>query len=546
VSGAPVCYNGIWATLENDVVRSASPSGSAAASLARSLTASRVCIGLIGILLLSAVLRLWGLGGRGLWFDEAYSIFVAEQPLTEIPRLLSQFDTHPPLYYALLHFWIALFGSGETTVRIPTALAGIGVVVVTFQLGRRLGGDRLGLMAAALVALSPFQLEASREARMYPLLALFTMGASDALWRAVEEGERRHWIAYVILMTLALYTHHFAFLILLVQGMFVLISVGHAERRAWRLSLVGVVIGYLPLLPMLYAQFFTARGWPEVRPPMNLGQLTDLFGMLSFGGSLFGMGSYFSGGSLRLLHRIPVLLPFAVLALLGAAGLRERRSRVLVLLLSLLPIALVVIISTRWNLFFARYFSFTQPPFAVLLASGVFVVTDAARERRSTALTILLAFLASFYLTAANEMYRARPLWDWRGMTQHVSQRIRPDDFILFIPAFARIPFEYYFRGAQSRMSTNPEVLIRPDVKPRVTDPTYSNVLIVANVDEKKLAEISQMHPRMWIVATVPIGLEARRQIAILLAPYFREVDGRAFGYVYAFLWESRVYRAPK
>jgi len=46
---------------------------------------------------------------------------------------------------------------------------------------------------------------------------------------------------------------------------------------------------------------------------------------------------------------------------------------------------------------------------------------------------------------------------------------------------------------------------------------------------------------RAWIIATVPIGYEARVQVAKVLAPYFREVDGKAFGLVYAFLWDSRL-----
>ena len=46
----------------------------------------------------------------------------------------------------------------------------------------------------------------------------------------------------------------------------------------------------------------------------------------------------------------------------------------------------------------------------------------------------------------------------------------------------------------------------------------------------------------MWIVATIPIGYEARKEINKLLVPVFREVEGRSFGLVFTFLWESRVY----
>jgi len=497
-------------------------------------------------LLAALLVRWWGLGAKSLWFDEAYSIFVAQQPLADIPRLLTAYDTHPPLYYLLLHLWIGLFGNGEAAARSLSVLASLGVVALTFLLGRRLGGDRLGLLAASLVALSPFQVTAAQEARMYPFLTLFALGASFALWISIEVGRQGSWIAYAVLTVLALYTHHFAFLTLAAQAVFVLLFAPQPARRAWLLSLAGITAGYVPLLPMLYTQFSTARAWPDLRPPLGLRQLTDLFGMLSFGGGLFGMGSYFSSGSLRLEHRVPVLAPFVLLLLLGVFGLAERRRQAYTLLLAFAPIALITLLSLRWNLYYARYFSFTLPAFAILLAAGVFMATDAVRAHRVPALVAVIVLLGSFYLPALADAYRARPLFDWRAMTAHVNEHIRSDDFILFIPAFARIPFEYYFHGPQRRMSMNPEVLVRRGTRAQTADPTYSHVLFAAQVEPEKIADIARVHPRMWIVATVPIGLEARRQIADLLAPYFREVDGRKFGYVFAFLWESRVYRAPK
>jgi uncharacterized membrane protein len=500
---------------------------------------------LIAVLLGAVLVRAWGLGVKSLWFDEAYTIFLAQQPLSEIPRLLAAYDTHPPLHYVVLNIWIGIFGSSELAARSLSLLLSVGVVGLTFLLARRFGGDRLGILAAALVALSPFQVTAAQEARMYPLLTLLVLASSYVLWLGVEEGGRRPWVAYAVLTALALYTHHFGFLVVAAHAVFVLSSATPTARRAWGVALLAAAVLYLPLLPMLYAQFFTARAWPDLRPPFGAGQFTDLLGMLSFGGGILGMGSYFSSGAQRLEARIPVLLPFALLIAFGIIGLRNRRARALAVLQAFAPIAAISLLSLRWNLYYARYFSFTLPAFAILLAAGVFAVADAVRTHRVTALAATLAVVASFLLPSLAEVYRTRAQFDWRAMAAHVSARARPDDFILFIPAFARIPFEYYFRGPQRRMSLNPEALIRRGVRASASDPTYRHVLFAAQADPEKMEAIARAHPRMWIVATVPIGLEARKQIAARLAPYFREVDGRGFGYVYAFLWESRVYRTP-
>ncbi len=494
---------------------------------------------------MALLVRAWGLAAKSLWYDEAYSIFVARQPLVEIPRLLAAYDTHPPLSYVLLHIWMGAFGSSEAAARSLSVVASLGVVVLTFLLGRRLGGARLGILSAALVSLSPFQIAAAQEARMYPLLTLFALGASYVLWLAVEEGRRWQWVAYGLLTLLALYTHHFAVLVLLTHGLFVILFAPRATRKAWILALGAIAVGYLPMFPLVYAQFFTARAWPVVRVFARVGELTDLLAMLSFGGSLFGLGSYFSTGGLHMAYRPAVLLPFALLALFGLAALSERRKAAYVGLLWLAPIASVVALSYRWNLYFSRYFSFTLPPFAILQAAGVLAVSDAFSRHRTAALVAVLLFLAAFYVPALSDMYRAPPLFDWRGLAQHVASRARDDDFILFVPATTRIPFEYYFHGSQDRMSTNPELLIPRNYKPKSSDAPYANLMIATNVDAKKMEEVARTHRRMWIIATVPAGVAARRQMATLLAPYFREVEGKGFGYVYAFLWESRVYRRP-
>lgn len=504
--------------------------------LGAQVNAGRVALALGAILCVAVLSRWWGLGAKSLWFDEAYSVFVAEQPLAAIPGLLRTYDTHPPLHYIILHLWIALFGKSEAAVRAPSLLAGLALVALTFSLTRRMAGERTALLAALLVALSPFQIMASQEARMYPFLAAFGLGASSALWRALEQGQPRQWIAYALFVTLALYTHHFAFLIVLAHAAYLLaFHRGTRPIRAWAGSMGAAFVATLPYLPLLLAQVETARGWPIIRAPISLRGVTDLAGMFGFGGGLFGMGTYFKGGDLPLQYRAALLLPFLLLVLAGASGLGRRKASFL-LTYWLMPVAIVVLISLRVNIFYERYFSFVVPPFAMLLAAGVLAAADGLRGRGRTAATVgLLALLGSFILPALADLYRAPPVYDWKAAARYLTTRAQATDFILYIPAFARVPFEYYYHGPQERMSLNPGVV-----------PAGKHTMQVrTEVDTERMAQIARTHPRMWIVATIPIGYEARTQIAVLLAPYFREVDGWRYGQVYTFLWESRVYSRP-
>jgi 4-amino-4-deoxy-L-arabinose transferase-like glycosyltransferase len=521
-----------------ETIRQASASGWAL-GLGRHLRAGRIFLALGTVLLAAAVARWWGLGTQSLWFDEAYGVFIAQQPLLEIPRLLEAYDTHPPFHYVFLHVWMALFGTGEVAIRLPSVIASVGVVALTFLLARRVAGDRVGILAAILIAFSPFQITAAREARMYPFLTLFGLGGSYALWLALEEGRRQRWLVYLLLMLLALYTHHFALLLVLAHGVYVLaVHRTRAASGAWLRWTAVAAIAFLPLAPMLFAQLTTARAWPDIRPSFGMYALTDVLGLFSFGGGLFGMGTYFQRGTLPLEYRAAILFSFVLVVVCGVAGLGERRKRAFVLGYWLLPVLTVSVISLKWNVFYERYFSFILPPFAILLAAGVFYLADAMRRpAKAVAFVSLLALLASFNLPALADVYRSQETYDWRGAAQYVTARARADDFILFIPAFTRIPFEYNFQGPQARMGLNP-----PEVLAVHQRAAQGKLKLRTSVAPEQMAVISRKHPRMWTIASVALGSEVHGRIAQALAPYFRQVDGKTFGLVRASLWESRHY----
>ncbi|MGH2584454.1 MAG: glycosyltransferase family 39 protein [Dehalococcoidia bacterium] len=68
----------------------------------------------------------------------------------------------------------AVLGPTDLAVRLPTALAGIALIGVLFLLGRELFDTRAGLIAAALLAVSPWHVQVSRLAFRAGLLPLAT------------------------------------------------------------------------------------------------------------------------------------------------------------------------------------------------------------------------------------------------------------------------------------------------------------------------------------------------------------------------------------
>src|SRR5688572_4449728 len=107
-----------------------------------------------------ALLRALRLGAQPLWLDEATTAHFAGRDLW---GCLFGEPYHPPLHR--LSTWVVLrvFGDDDTTVRLLPALWGVLAIPLVYVVARRLRlGERVALVAAALVAASPFLLYLSQ------------------------------------------------------------------------------------------------------------------------------------------------------------------------------------------------------------------------------------------------------------------------------------------------------------------------------------------------------------------------------------------------
>src|SRR5512137_893858 len=118
------------------------------------------------IVLVALALRIVMLGAKSLWLDEVFSVTQASQSGAAIAA--DQYEAHPPSYYLFLHEWLGVDQS-EFWARLPSALLGTLTVLVIYRLGR-LRSERIGLIAAGLLAIDPMHIWYSQEARMYAAL----------------------------------------------------------------------------------------------------------------------------------------------------------------------------------------------------------------------------------------------------------------------------------------------------------------------------------------------------------------------------------------
>ncbi|MGI8556809.1 MAG: glycosyltransferase family 39 protein [Solirubrobacteraceae bacterium] len=204
---------------------------------------------LIVIMVLAAALRLPTLALQSYWYDEAATVVVVKGSLGHLVHVLPDMEGNPPLYYVLAWGWSHIFGHGEVALRSLSALAGLGLVPVSFALGRRLSGQtRAGLAAALLVACAPFLVWFSQEARAYSLMALLV---ALALLFLLERRVR----LWALLSVLALATHYFAALFVLPMALLVL----REHRRRALVPLAALALAAAALAPLAIHQHDHAR-----------------------------------------------------------------------------------------------------------------------------------------------------------------------------------------------------------------------------------------------------------------------------------------------
>jgi len=186
-------------------------------------------------------------------------------------------ESTPPLYYALAWLWSRALGTGEVGLRSLSALAGTASVAVVYlattslQLSRR-----SGLVAAAIVAVSPVLVWFSQDARAYALVFLLTALSFWLFARARRSGSRRDLGWWAATSSLALLTHYFAAFVVIPEALLLLLTSsfparmdekGRGRRRGTLVAIAAVAVTGLALVPIGLRQADNAHaGWIAHQP----------------------------------------------------------------------------------------------------------------------------------------------------------------------------------------------------------------------------------------------------------------------------------------
>ncbi len=420
----------------------------------RKLGRAALVAAVVGILALGAVLRFWGLGAKSVWLDETQSLFYVDRPFGEMLAAVKAHDAHPPLYYALLHLWMA-GTQGAARARALSALFSTLTLLVFYDLARRLLARDGALLAALLLAVSAFQIYFAQEARNYALATFLVTLGWWVLVRLLTRERGRGWplwLGLALANAAALYTFYYTAFAIVAQGALLLWHGRDARRRIlvrwaqWQVVPAGLFVLYLPVV------LSRATAVQDLAPGVGgghaAGGVTITAMEFAFGPAKLLWGSVpdwlpaFVGGFL-----LALLVPTVIVAAAAFVAVKAptaRASARLGLCWLFLPGLCVALLPFKGHQYEAKHLAFAAPALALLAGAGW---TATCGWRRIIVGVVLSFLVCGNVCTGLRYLDPCLEKADWRGLVAAMAEEVEEGDAVIFNPSYARLPFQYHYKA---------------------------------------------------------------------------------------------------
>jgi len=538
----------------------------------RADTGRRILLG--ATLLVGTALRLFRLGADSLWYDETVSTYLAGSPLAELIRHTAG-DIHPPGYYLLLRGWLLLtgYGSGkadpsgnglEFAAAFFSLFFGVLLIALVYALARRFAGPAVALVAAGLVALSPFNIWYSQEVRMYTLGAgagvIVLVALAGAMGQGTASGRPQAskvpWVTYAFAAAGGMYTlYYFAFL-LIPLNLWALAALVRQRRPVRPLIMANVLAAllYAPWIPIAWRQ----ATQPPV-PPWR--SAPDLWAALAEGWTALSFGQSMPAWAWPALVLTMALYVFGVLSVAQGKAARDHAgvsgaSAAGGLVLAVAgPFLLILLVSAVTPLYHVRYLFTYSPAFYVVLAAGLVGLArlwQRAVRKTTMARGTAVVWAAGLVWVAAagvtlhafwfDPIYRAD---DHRAAVRELSSRWRPGDVLLVNAGWPYTAVATYWDGAiagRYRITGALPVARPDDALVMVTtghmdgdaalgwgDGRSDFFAMPGQVAKEQIADLFTRFGRMWHYRIYDTVNDPEGQLRGLLARHGQPVDDRIY-----------------
>jgi 4-amino-4-deoxy-L-arabinose transferase-like glycosyltransferase len=336
------------------------------------------------ITLIGAVLRFYKLGEWSFWIEEIHTLGHASD--LDALDLGTLFNLRIP-FYAVERTVMEFLGWNEWTARLVPALLGVISLPLIFVAVRKVFNLQVAVLSAILLAIAPWHIYWSQNARFYTLLLLLFGLSLIAFYWWVERDQFKYFIVFSLALALAALTHPYAVVLLpICIFYFLLLKLPHFAKPSGLRTRNLLIISVLPLLGY---SFYEAYRIISGSDPLVL----DIY-RLFFDESTASFIGYTSPYVMLTSVVYYIGTPLTFLTIPGSINLVREKNRLGLLLIigAYLPLGtmmLLTLVASTAN----RYVFMALPCWIILAAVGVRELFVQVRKHRIAYLWLLVIIL---------------------------------------------------------------------------------------------------------------------------------------------------------
>ena len=425
------------------------------------------------------LLRLYNLGMKSFWLDEAVIYWISQGPIDKIISQNASINSAPPLFVLIINL-ISLIGHSENVLRSFSMMAGVLTIPAIYYLSKLILPKWAASISALIMAIAPLQVHYSQELREYSLSVLLAILMTLFFIKYVQEY-RNKWLVYFTLTSLiGILTQYGLALLLLAVNIVFIINWSISNRQ--KMMILKWAIAQLLLLATVWFVYETTLKHQLIVGGFGSFYLSD--GYWSTGeGVLAGIPSFFFNNTIQILeYMYPIWIPlWGALILAGVVFSNKTKE-----LKTVLWVFFVALIATFIGGVFRLYpyvanrqLLFLSPFFYILLTLGL---ERLSLIRPKWVLTFVLTIIIGYVGLRSSIDYLIKPGGEeLRPIVETLKGSIQPSDRI-YVYYTSEPAFDYYYRGPK-----NPIIL---GIKSREEPGKYLDQLI-PYLNEKN---------RIWLV----------------------------------------------
>lgn len=409
---------------------------------------------ILGIFILGAFLRFYGIDKRCLYTDEMLNIEVISQatPHDVLEKVRDEYRPDLPLYYLLLYNWSA-FSKSPFWLRALSALSGLLLLFIAYRFTKYLFDIKTAILVFYLTAISPLLVLYNQTFRYYALNALFNLLSLYLFIKAVRNNRIFGWIFYIAARTASLYIDYSSFFFIFFEAIFVTLyrKKYPLSFKKYFLCLITIFILWIPMVPYLFRGFnslLSGEGFSRI--PIKFGWISNFFYFFFS----FSLGKTISPFNYSVVGVAALVYIFILINFFRSLLLKRIPQIEAIFIILVIFTATILCAISKYNS--DRYILAAVVPYFIVVSLGILKSPKKVRLILIIIVSIL-SFYSLFNLYNKRQYHNMELIDDWDKVAVYVDSHTAPDDIIIN----DGIVLNYYL----NRISSNKKIYKYPESK---------------------------------------------------------------------------------